>query len=216
MGHRKNQRNRANQPQKEALDTNQDKSVEETKTTQKTEEKEETLETETKESAEEEEKTPEEIKEEGMVEGAQEEKLEETTEATVMEKAPEEAEKEEVEEEALEEKEEEEKKREKALEEEIVEERIYTIPLSRAWISPRKKRTPRAVRIVRSFVQKHMKIEAKARTGEETEEAGKLVISDEVNKKLWSRGIEKPPRKIRIRAVKNKEGTVTLYLAEGD
>jgi len=110
----------------------------------------------------------------------------------------------------------EEKKREEAPEEEIVEERIYTIPLSRAWISPRKKRAPRAVRMVRSFVQKHMKIETKAKTEEEEEEAGKLVMSDEVNKKLWSRGIEKPPRKIRVRAVKDKEGTVTLYLAEGD
>jgi large subunit ribosomal protein L31e len=117
--------------------------------------------------------------------------------------------------EAEEEEKAEEKKRE-APEEEIVEERIYTIPLSRAWISPRKKRTPKAVRIVRSFMQKHMKIETKPKTEEEEEEAGRLVISDEVNKKLWSRGIEKPPRKIRVRAVKDKEGTVTLYLAEGD
>jgi len=118
--------------------------------------------------------------------------------------------------EVVEEEKAEEKKREAAPEEEIVEERIYTIPLSRAWISPRKKRAPRAVRIVRSFVQKHMKIETKTKTEEEEEEAGKLVISDEVNQKLWSRGIEKPPRKIRVRAVKDKEGIVTLYLAEGD
>jgi len=133
-----------------------------------------------------------------------EEAAEEVGEETPEEVAPAEAE------------EEEEKKREEAPEEEIVEERIYTIPLNKAWISPRKKRTPRAARIVRSFVQKHMKIETGAKTEEEEEEAGRLVISDEVNKKLWSRGIEKPPRKIRVRAVKDKEGTVTLYLAEGD
>lgn len=111
---------------------------------------------------------------------------------------------------------EEKKKREKAPEEEeIVEERIYTIPLRRAWIAPRKKRTPRAVRMVKSFVQRHMKIETGVK-GEEEEEEGRLVISNEVNEKLWGRGIEKPPRNIRVRAVKDKEGVVTLYLAEGD
>lgn len=51
---------------------------------------------------------------------------------------------------------------------------------------------------------------------EEEGEGEKLAISDEVNRKLWSRGIEKPPRNIRVRAVKDKEGIVTLYLAEGD
>jgi len=96
-----------------------------------------------------------------------------------------------------------EREREEEVEEEIVEERIYTIPLRRAWISPRKKRTPRAVRIVKSFIQRHMKPEA-------------IVVSNEVNERLWNRGIEKPPRKIRVRASKDKEGTVTLHLAEGD
>ena len=72
------------------------------------------------------------------------------------------------------------------------------------------------MRIVKSFIQKHMKIEEKTVTAEEEKEGGKLVISDEVNRKLWSRGIEKPPRNIRVRAVKDKEGIVTLYLAEGN
>jgi large subunit ribosomal protein L31e len=117
--------------------------------------------------------------------------------------------------EAEEEKAEEKKKRGKEKEEEeIVEERIYTIPLRRAWIAPRKKRTPRAMRLIRGFVQRHMKVEPEVK-GEEEEE-GRLVISNEVNERLWRRGIEKPPRNIRIRAVKDKEGVVTLYLAEGD
>lgn len=97
------------------------------------------------------------------------------------------------------------------VEEEIVEERIYTIPLGRAWISPPKKRAPRAIRIVKTFITRHMKIKADA-----IEEAERLVISNEVNEKIWSRGIKSPPRKIRVRAVKDKEGTVTLHLAEGD
>jgi large subunit ribosomal protein L31e len=98
-------------------------------------------------------------------------------------------------------------------EEDIVEERFYTIPLRKAWISQRKKRAPRAARIVKSFVMKHMKVRTEA---EEEEEPEKLVIDNEVNEKLWSRGIEKPPRKIRVRVVKDREGTVTVLLAEGD
>lgn len=100
-------------------------------------------------------------------------------------------------------------------EEEIVEERIYTIPLSKAWIMPPNKRAPRAIRIIRSFITKHMKLEARGE-GEEEEAPKKLVISNDVNEMVWSRGIEKPPRKVRVRAAKDKEGNVTVYLAEGD
>jgi len=90
-----------------------------------------------------------------------------------------------------------------AMEEGIVEERIYTIPLSKAWVSPRKKRAPRAIRIVKGFITRHMKPES-------------ISISGEVNKRIWSRGIEKPPRKIRIRAAKDEDGKVSVYLAEAD
>jgi large subunit ribosomal protein L31e len=104
---------------------------------------------------------------------------------------------------------------EKLEEEEIVEERIYTIPLGKAWIMPPRKRTPRAMRMIRAFITKHMKLEAK-KEGEEEEEPRTLVITNEVNEKVWERGVEKPPRKIRIRAAKDKEGNITVYLAEGD
>ncbi|MCJ7699715.1 50S ribosomal protein L31e [Candidatus Bathyarchaeota archaeon] len=102
-------------------------------------------------------------------------------------------------------------------EEEIVEERIYTVPLGKALITPPRRRTPRAMRMLRTFIIKHMKLEAKKpEEGEEEEEPPKLTISNEVNEKLWRRGIEKPPRKIRIRAAKDKDGNVTVYLAEGE
>ena len=102
-------------------------------------------------------------------------------------------------------------------EEEIVEERIYTVPLGKALITPPRRRTPRAMRMLRTFIIKHMKLEAKKpEEGEEEEEPPTLTISNEVNEKLWARGIEKPPRKIRIRAAKDKDGNVTVYLAEGE
>jgi len=183
------------------LDTVEDKAVEEKAT-------------------EEEEEAPEEVEEakEGVEEQPEEESTGEEleTKAAPKEEMAAEAKEEGEPEEAAEAEAEEEKgKRGKeAEEEEIVEERIYTIPLRRAWIAPRKKRTPRAMRLIRSFVQRHMKVETEVK-GEEEEE-GRLVISNEVNERLWNRGIEKPPRNIRVRAVKDKEGVVTLYLAEGD
>jgi len=141
--------------------------------------------------------TPEEMAEEGtrLEELPQEETVEEKTEEITRE-----AEVEDIleEKEIVEEEEPRKIEKKEEIEEEIVEERVYTIPLRRAWISSRKKRTPRAVRLVKAFVQKHMKPEA------------------EVNERLWRRSIQKPPRKIRVRAVRDKEGTVTLYLAEGD
>ncbi|MFQ6074331.1 MAG: 50S ribosomal protein L31e [Candidatus Bathyarchaeia archaeon] len=190
------------------METNQDKGVkdiEESTTEAKEEEREETERTEeTKEETqkleetEETEKTleaPEEIPEKPEAE------VEQPAEEEMAEEEAEEAE-EILEEEAAEEEKLEIEKREE-IEEEIVEERIYTIPLRRAWISPRKKRTPRAVRLVKAFIQRHMKPET-------------LVMSNKVNERLWSRSIQKPPRKIRVRAVRDTEGKVTLYLAEGD
>jgi large subunit ribosomal protein L31e len=47
----------------------------------------------------------------------------------------------------------------------------------------------------------------------EEEEGSRIIISNEVNEKIWSRGIEKPPRKLRIRAAKDEEGNVTIFLA---
>lgn len=111
-------------------------------------------------------------------------------------------------------------KKEKAEEEEeIVEEKIYTVPLSKAWIYPPNKRTPKAMRLLKNFVTKHMKLEKREEgeeSEEEEEEPKRLIISKEVNEKVWGRGIEKPPRKIRVRAAKDKDGNVTVYLAEGD
>jgi len=104
----------------------------------------------------------------------------------------------------------------KKAEEEIVEERIYTVPLGKAWIVPPNKRTSRAVRMLRIFITKHMKLEARKEGEAEEEEPKQLIISNEVNERMWKRGIEKPPRKIRVRAAKDKEGNVTVYLAEGD
>jgi large subunit ribosomal protein L31e len=105
-------------------------------------------------------------------------------------------------------------RKKKKEEEEIVEERTYTIPLQKALVRPPKKRAPRAIHMIKAFITKHMKLEVKVSEEEEEEELPQLIISQEVNEKIWSRGIEKPPRKIRVRAAKDKDGNVTVYLAE--
>ncbi len=104
--------------------------------------------------------------------------------------------------------------RKKKEEEEIVEERTYTIPLQKALVRPPKKRAPRAMQMIKIFITKHMKLEMKVSEEEEEGELPQLIISEEVNRKIWARGIEKPPRKIRVRAAKDKDGNVTVYLAE--
>ncbi|MHA1460232.1 MAG: 50S ribosomal protein L31e [Promethearchaeota archaeon] len=90
---------------------------------------------------------------------------------------------------------------EEAPKEEIIDERIYVIPLAKARRGPRNKWAKKAIRYLREFMERHFKPET-------------LVISQEVNEAIWARGIQKPPRKIKIRATKNIDGLVVCYLAE--
>ena len=85
---------------------------------------------------------------------------------------------------------------------EIVEEKFYDLNLRRIWTAPREKRTPRAVRFLRAYISRRMKTDD-------------VAISEEANSMLWARGISKPPRKIRVRAVKDKEGHVIVFPGEG-
>ena len=84
---------------------------------------------------------------------------------------------------------------------EPVEERIYTVPLGRAWVAPRYKRAEKAVTLLRAFVERHMK-------------PSSIRIDPEVNEAVWRRGIENPPRRIRVKLSKDEEGAVTVTLAE--
>ena len=90
---------------------------------------------------------------------------------------------------------------EEAPKEEIIDERIYVIPLAKARHGPRNKRAKKAIRYLREFMERHFKPES-------------LIISQPVNEKIWSRGIQKPPRKLKVRATKNIDGLVVVYLAE--
>jgi len=81
-------------------------------------------------------------------------------------------------------------------------ERIYTVPLGDAYKAIRNKRAPKAVKILRSFISKHMK----------EEETG-VILSNSLNSFIWERSIQKPPRRVKIRAIKSSDYT-RVYLAD--
>jgi large subunit ribosomal protein L31e len=80
-------------------------------------------------------------------------------------------------------------------------ERVYVIPLRKVKNVPRTIRSPRAIRFVKEFIGKHMKTED-------------IKIDASVNEKIWERGIQKIPPKIKVKAVKEEDGSVEVTLVE--
>jgi len=84
-------------------------------------------------------------------------------------------------------------------------ERTYTIPLRSEWLkAPRYRRAKKAIRAMKEFLIRHMKI----RDGD----FGKIKIDNWVNRAIWSRGIKNVPHKITIRATKFSDETVSVEL----
>jgi large subunit ribosomal protein L31e len=79
--------------------------------------------------------------------------------------------------------------------------RVYTINLGRAWITPEHKRTDRVVNMIRQFAVKHMK-------------SDDVKLDQDLNRQLWSRGKTNPPRKVRVKMVKDEDDVVTISLYE--
>lgn len=75
--------------------------------------------------------------------------------------------------------------------------RVYTIPLDKVMISPRHRRTKRAVTIIREFTAKHMK-------------SSEVKISPELNLMLWTKGIRRPPKRVTVKMEKDEDGVVTV------
>ncbi len=84
-------------------------------------------------------------------------------------------------------------------EKKVVSSSEYVINLRRVYEVSRTKRAKYSVRYIRKFVARHLKVEIE-----------KVKISQGLNLLLWSRGIEKPPRKIHIVAEKYEDGTVSV------
>ncbi len=85
------------------------------------------------------------------------------------------------------------------------EERIYVVPLRKAKKESRRRRAPKAIKELRSFIERHLKTES-------------YIIDESVNHRIWERGIEKIPPRIRVKVteeeVEEEEAAFRVSLAE--
>jgi large subunit ribosomal protein L31e len=75
--------------------------------------------------------------------------------------------------------------------------RIYTVNLAKAWDTPKYRRTDRVINIIKEFTRRHM-------------QTNKVKIDQDLNRHIWSRGKKNPPRKIRLRMIKEDDDTVVV------
>ena len=80
-------------------------------------------------------------------------------------------------------------------------ERIYTVPLGKAWISQKYRRAEKAMMVLKDFTERHMK-------------PNEIIIDPSVHEAIWARGIKNPPRKLRVKMTKDSDGVVTVTMAE--
>ncbi len=91
------------------------------------------------------------------------------------------------------------KKEEKA---KTVLERVYIVPLRKEFQKVASwRRTEKAVKALKEFIVKHMKSE-------------NVVIGKYANQLLWKNGIKNPPHHIKVTALKDDKGKVTVELTE--
>ena len=84
-------------------------------------------------------------------------------------------------------------------------ERVYTVPFKGAYNYKRTSRSIRASKILRAFLARHMKADAK-----------NVKIDAKLNDYLWSHGMTRPPHKIKLRAKKGDDGIVFATLLEAE
>ncbi len=77
-------------------------------------------------------------------------------------------------------------------------EREYTIPLRRAWLKvPHYERTGKAIKIIKKFIAKHMKIPDR--------DVNKVKLDVFLNNQIWFRGRKSPPSKVKIKVRKEND-----------
>jgi large subunit ribosomal protein L31e len=91
-------------------------------------------------------------------------------------------------------------------------ERVFTIPLTVTKIVPKTKRAPRAIKEIKEYVRKHMM----EKTSEEDDEKDKkeVWLDYRLNELIWAKGIEHPPRKVRVKAIRFEDGLIEVSLPE--
>ena len=82
-------------------------------------------------------------------------------------------------------------------------ERIMVIPLRKTKQAPRTKRAARAIKEIRAYIMRHMKVDEE-----------NVWIDASLNERIWENGIRNPPSKVTVKAVKFDDGLVEVSLAE--
>lgn len=79
-------------------------------------------------------------------------------------------------------------------------ERVYNVPLRKEWLKvPKYQRAAKAMRGLRAFLVRHMK-------------SDNVIIGPFVNMEVWTHGMKNPPHHVKVNAVKEDDGTVTVEL----
>jgi len=84
-------------------------------------------------------------------------------------------------------------------------ERVYTVPLSGAYRYRRRGRAVRTVALLKEFLARHMKTDVES-----------VRLDSSLNDYLWSHGMTRPPRKVKVKVKKGDDGVVDAYLLEGE
>jgi len=84
-------------------------------------------------------------------------------------------------------------------------ERVYTVPFSAAYSGRRTVRSVRAMKFLKAFIARHMKSDLE-----------NVKIDAGLNDYMWSHGMKKPPRKVKIRVKKGDDGIVFASLLEAE
>ncbi len=79
-------------------------------------------------------------------------------------------------------------------------ERIYTVSLRQGTLrAPRNRRAKKAIRVLGDFVKKHMK-------------CTEFSLSEKLNEHIWQNGMTNPILRVKINAVKDDKGVVSIRL----
>jgi programmed cell death protein 5 len=89
-------------------------------------------------------------------------------------------------------------------------ERVFTIPLTITKQVPRTKRAPRAIKEIKDYVRQHMT----DKSADKEEREKEVWIDYRVNELIWSKGIENPPSRVRVKAIRFEDGLIEVSLPE--
>lgn len=89
-------------------------------------------------------------------------------------------------------------------------ERVFTIPLTITKQVPRTKRAPRAIKEIKDYVRQHMT----DKSADKEERDKEVWIDYRVNELIWSKGIENPPSRVRVKAIRFEDGLIEVSLPE--